>query len=191
MGVVSRHSAVVQDGSALQSELASVPPKSDSDKYADKFLRSAQPSPPIAWSNWYRQVRWFNLSVIVITPLVALYGAATTHLDPRTFSFCVLYYVFNMIGGSFLVCSGIIIFLNFVGDPKESLLVCRLTPCPHHLYLIMTCHYQVTTAYGLTGHIMLLDHLSIFSPSLAEAPFKARSGGGLEAIGLTTGKHSN
>lgn len=112
MGVVSRPSNVVQDGSRAQPEPVSQAPTlhdpaatadiPDSDKYVDKLLRSAEPLPPITWSNWYREIRWFNLSVIVITPLVALYGALTTHLETRTFWFCVFYYVFNMIGG-FLV----------------------------------------------------------------------------------------
>lgn len=73
----------------------------DSDKYVQRLLRDAEQSPPVTFSNWYKQVRWFNLSVIAVTPLVALYGATTTHLDIRTFCFCVFYYVFNMIGQSF------------------------------------------------------------------------------------------
>ena len=81
-------------------------PKSDvtassipvSDKYVDKLLRSTEPLPPITRSNWYKEVRWFNLLVIIITPLLSIYGAATTNLDVRTFWFCVFYYVFNMIG---------------------------------------------------------------------------------------------
>ena len=109
MGVVSRPSGVVQDNFRAQPKAASHPSVSsnptptplipDSDKYVDKLLQNADPLPPITWSNWHKEVRWFNLSVIVITPLVALYGALTTHLDTRTFWFCVLYYVFNMIGG--------------------------------------------------------------------------------------------
>jgi len=112
MGVVSRSSSVVEDDFRVQSKpsshsslsstatATSVP--SDSDKYVDKLLRNAEPLPPITLSNCYREVRWFNLSVIVITPLVALYGALTTRLDTRTFWFCVFYYVFNMIGASSL-----------------------------------------------------------------------------------------
>ncbi|KAF9645342.1 delta9-fatty acid desaturase [Thelephora ganbajun] len=105
MGVVSRPSGVVQDDSRAQPKLAPAPSKPittsgipDSDKYVDRLLRNAEPLPPITWSNWYKEVRWFNLSVIVITPLVSLYGALTTHLEMRTFWFCVFYYVFNMIG---------------------------------------------------------------------------------------------
>ena len=109
MGVVSRPSGTVQDDSGAHPKLISygsvssgpvaTPGIPDSDKYVDKLLRNADPLPPITWSNWYREIRWFNLSVIVITPLVAFYGALTTRLDTCTFWFCVFYYVFNMIGG--------------------------------------------------------------------------------------------
>lgn len=134
MGVVSRPSGVVQYDSRAQPKPAphlSLPllpnstatpfmPHSDkSDKYVDKLLSKAEPLPPITWSNWHKEIRWFNLSVIVITPLVALYGALTTHLETRTFWFCVLYYVFNMIGGFFYPVRGDSISANFVRDSKE------------------------------------------------------------------------
>ena len=116
MGPVPRLSHLIQDDSGAQSKsvlLASVSAKSvtassipDTDKYVDKLIRGAEPRPPVTWSNWHKEVRWFNLSVIVITPLVALYGAVTTHLDARTFWFCAFYYVFNMIGGLFRSVSG-------------------------------------------------------------------------------------
>ena len=116
MGVVSRPSNTVLDDSRVK------PDPSDSDNYVDKLLRNADPLPPVTWSNWHKQVRWFNLSVIVITPLAALYGAATTRLDVRTFYFCVFYYVFNMIGTCLLPVR--LLSPNLVGGSKESPLVC-------------------------------------------------------------------
>ena len=111
MGVASPPSGVAQDDFRAQPKAAFHAPASsnsaatslipDSDKYVDKLLRNTEPLPPITWSNWYREIRWFNLSVIAITPLVALYGALTTHLETRTFWFSVFYYVFNEIGGFF------------------------------------------------------------------------------------------
>ena len=53
----------------------------------------------------------------------------------------------------------------------------------------MTCHCQVIIACGLTEHITLLSPLSISSLWREGAPFRERSGGGLAAIGLTTGKN--
>jgi hypothetical protein len=114
MGLISPLSDVVQGDPRAHlnksASFASVSPKSEattpsgtpvSDRYVDRLLRNAEPLPPITRLNWYKEIRWFNLSVIVITPLVALYGAATTRLDVRTFWFCVFYYVFNMIGEPF------------------------------------------------------------------------------------------
>jgi hypothetical protein len=138
MGVVSRPSSVVQDDSRAQPEPVPDPsaPSNptatsstpDSDKYVDKLLRNAEPLPPITWSNWHREVRWFSLSVIVITPLIALYGALTTPLDARTFWFCAFYYVFNMIG-EVSVCFGKLSSSHSVGDFQESRLVCTPTLC--------------------------------------------------------------
>jgi hypothetical protein len=136
MGVVSRPSSVVQDDPRAPPEPVSRPSASpnhaatsgapDSDKYVDKLLRNADSLPPITWSNWYREVRWFNLSVIVVTPLVALYGALTTDLDSRTFWFCAFYYVFNMIGGVFGLFRKVVlsliplgVFRNYCGQVPQ------------------------------------------------------------------------
>lgn len=126
MGVVSRPSGVVQDDfgahpnfvscDSASSDSAATSGIPDSDKYVDKLLRKADPLPPISWSNWHREIRWFNLSVIVITPLVALYGALTTRLETRTFWFCVSYYVFNMIGGCSVRFGIMFLLSDFVGD---------------------------------------------------------------------------
>ncbi|KAJ6598464.1 delta 9-fatty acid desaturase protein [Mycena vulgaris] len=43
-------------------------------------------------------VRWFNVSVLVVTPLIALYGLLFVPLDRRTIMFAAAYYVFSMIG---------------------------------------------------------------------------------------------
>jgi len=122
--------------SSTSSDSAATSGMPDSDKYVDKLLRNADRSPPITWSNWYKEIRWFNLSVIVITPLVALYGALTTRLETRTLWFCVFYYVFNMIGGC-SACFGVMFPpSDFVGDFQESRQVCTpnglpAPPCHH------------------------------------------------------------
>ena len=59
---------------------------------------SESPLPPITWRNWHRQIRWFNLAVVVLTPLLAVYGLYTTTLTTPTVLFSAAYYVFNMIG---------------------------------------------------------------------------------------------
>ena len=58
--------------------------------------------PLVAWLRtvwtWGSQIRWFNLIVVVATPLMSLYGAYTTTLKTNTFIFCILCYLINMIG---------------------------------------------------------------------------------------------
>ena len=175
MGVVSRPSSVVQDDPGAQpmpishalvssdSLVASGVP--DSDKYVDKLLRDADPLPPITWSNLYREIRWFNLSVIVITPLVALYGALTTFLETRTFWFCVFYYVFNMIGG-FPACCGTTPS-DSVGDVQELRQVCTPNALPTSAY-----HYV-----SLLGYHRLWSHRA-YNASRPLEYFLAVAGGG-------------
>lgn len=55
-------------------------------------------APPLTIRNWAKEVVWFNLGVVTLTPLISLYGLITTRFDGRTAWFCVAYYVFNMIG---------------------------------------------------------------------------------------------
>lgn len=45
-----------------------------------------------------RRVRWFNLAVLTITPLVGLYGIVTTPLSANTLIWSFVCYVFSMIG---------------------------------------------------------------------------------------------
>ncbi|KAF7369083.1 Acyl-CoA desaturase [Mycena venus] len=43
-------------------------------------------------------VRWFNVAVLVLTPLAAIYGLVFVPLDRRTVIFACAYYLFSMIG---------------------------------------------------------------------------------------------
>ena len=45
------------------------------------------------------RVRWFNLSILTITPVLAIYGLLTVLPDSRTSVFAILYYIFSMLGG--------------------------------------------------------------------------------------------
>ena len=176
MGLVSRPSGVAQDDSGAQPKPAPVAsassPKSDatasgipqSDKYVDKLLRGAERLPPVTWANWHERIRWFNLSVIVITPLLALYGAATTYLEARTVWFGVVYYVFNMIGGFLLVCSEII--SNFVGTLRN-----------HGWYLPCLLAWSSYHDVSLSGYHRLWSHRA-YNASKPLEYFLAVAGGG-------------
>ena len=44
------------------------------------------------------RVRWFNLSILTITPILAIYGLLTVLPNPKTSVFAILYYIFSMLG---------------------------------------------------------------------------------------------
>lgn len=70
----------------------------ETESHVDKVLKETPHLPPITWSNWYQEVRWFNASVIFCTPLVGLYGALTTTLLWPTFLFGIGLFAFGMLG---------------------------------------------------------------------------------------------
>jgi stearoyl-CoA desaturase (Delta-9 desaturase) len=43
-------------------------------------------------------IRWFNLAVFTITPLIALYGLLSVKIKRDTAFFAVAYYIFSMLG---------------------------------------------------------------------------------------------
>ncbi|KLO17514.1 delta 9-fatty acid desaturase protein [Schizopora paradoxa] len=53
---------------------------------------------PLTWPSFLSQVRWFNLTVELLLPLVSLYGLCTTRCSVKTALFTVACYILNMIG---------------------------------------------------------------------------------------------
>jgi hypothetical protein len=46
-----------------------------------------------------QRVQWFNVVILMATPALALYGYLTAPtIDTRTLAFCILYYLFGMLG---------------------------------------------------------------------------------------------
>jgi hypothetical protein len=46
-----------------------------------------------------QRVQWFNIVILTATPALALYGYLTTPtIDSRTLAFCILYYLYGMLG---------------------------------------------------------------------------------------------
>jgi len=176
MGVVSRPSGVVQNEPIshppASSESAATSGVPDSDKYVDKLLRNVDPLPPITWSNWHREVRWFNLSVIVVTPLVALYGAMTTHLDARTLWFCAFYFVFNVIGGFFLSVSGRwVLSSNSVGE---------ITGITAGMYTPTFCPYPLCCDVSIPGYHRLWSHRAYNASKPLEYLLAVAGGGSVQ-----------
>jgi len=46
----------------------------------------------------FSRLNWLHVPLLVGTPLIALYGMATTQLQARTFAFAVAYYFFSGLG---------------------------------------------------------------------------------------------
>ena len=68
--------------------------------FVERQLAATTVRPPVTLQNWTQEVIWFNLLVVIATPLLSLWGLCTTAFTARTFAFCTAYYVFNMIGMS-------------------------------------------------------------------------------------------
>ncbi|TFK56285.1 delta 9-fatty acid desaturase protein [Heliocybe sulcata] len=54
--------------------------------------------PAITLSKPRKEIRWFSLAVLLLTPMAAVYGSFTTPLTHKTCVFAMLYYIFNMLG---------------------------------------------------------------------------------------------
>lgn len=96
------------------SKSAEVKPGASQQDFASQTL-IIPPLPPVTWQNFYKEIRWFNLGVVVLTPILALYGLWTTKLQTPTVLFSVAYYVFNMIGECSNAACEFIIFIFIPG----------------------------------------------------------------------------
>lgn len=63
-------------------------------------IQLVAPRPPITWRNFHTEIRWFNLGVVTLTPLAALYGLCTTEIRTPTVWFSVFLWAYNMVGAS-------------------------------------------------------------------------------------------
>lgn len=65
---------------------------------SSRSLQLTAPRPPITRTNFIYEIRWFNLAVVTLTPLLSIYGLCTTKLHKATIAFSIVCYVVNMIG---------------------------------------------------------------------------------------------
>ena len=47
---------------------------------------------PITWTNWYKHVNWLQAFILGTTPIIAIYGIATTNLVLKTAIWSGIYY---------------------------------------------------------------------------------------------------
>ncbi|EUC54182.1 delta 9-fatty acid desaturase, partial [Rhizoctonia solani AG-3 Rhs1AP] len=68
------------------------------DNYVQHTLATTKPLPPVTIHNWWQEVNHLNCFFIFFTPLLALYGALTTHLQWKTACFAVFWYFVTGLG---------------------------------------------------------------------------------------------
>ncbi|GBE87551.1 delta 9-fatty acid desaturase protein [Sparassis latifolia] len=68
------------------------------DNYVSWTLKNQTSRPPITWDNWWQEMNWLNLSILTITPVIALWGAFYVKLRWETFVWSVFYYYVTGLG---------------------------------------------------------------------------------------------
>lgn len=81
------------------------------DNYVAYTLKNQKALPPVTWENWWKELNYLSLSILTITPAIAIYGACTTKLRWETAVFAVFYY-----------------FLTGLGEFRFRVLFCRFGP---------------------------------------------------------------
>lgn len=68
------------------------------DNYVAWTLKNQKPLPPITWDNWWKELNYLSLSILTITPMIALWGAFRVHLRWETAVWSVIYYYMTGLG---------------------------------------------------------------------------------------------
>ena len=68
------------------------------DNYVEHTLRTQKARPDITWSNVLQELNYLSLSIVTITPALAIYGAFTTELNRKTAIWSVIYYFITGLG---------------------------------------------------------------------------------------------
>lgn len=71
------------------------------DNYVAWTLKNQKERPPISWDNWWKELNYLSLSVLTITPAIAIWGALNVPLRWQTAVFSVFYYFFTGLGEHF------------------------------------------------------------------------------------------
>lgn len=71
------------------------------DNYVQHTLRTVEPLPPITLSNVFQELNRLTASLLILSPLIGLYGAYKTPLCWQTGVWAVMYYFITGLGMSF------------------------------------------------------------------------------------------
>ena len=68
------------------------------DNYVSHTLKTTKPLPPITLSNLLENINYLSLTILSVTPLLAIIGLFTTPIQTKTFWFSIFYYYFTGLG---------------------------------------------------------------------------------------------
>ncbi|CCM02507.1 uncharacterized protein FIBRA_04609 [Fibroporia radiculosa] len=68
------------------------------DNYVAWTLKNQKPLPPVSWNNWWKELNYLSLSILTITPSIALWGAFHVKLRWETAIWSVFYYFVTGLG---------------------------------------------------------------------------------------------
>jgi stearoyl-CoA desaturase (delta-9 desaturase) len=66
--------------------------------YVSHTLKTQKALPPLTWDNWYRELNWLNVGILILSPIFGLFGAYHTKLRWETALFSVFYYFVTGLG---------------------------------------------------------------------------------------------
>lgn len=68
------------------------------DNYVSYTLKHQKSLPPISWDNWYKELNWLHVAILVGTPILGLAGSYYTRLRWETAIWSVVYYYMTGLG---------------------------------------------------------------------------------------------
>lgn len=66
--------------------------------YVEHVLSTTDAEPPITWTNFYKRFNWLHLTILTVSPSIAIYGLLTTRLTLSTALWSIVYYFVTGLG---------------------------------------------------------------------------------------------
>ena len=70
------------------------------DNYVSHTLKNTKPLPPVTFQNLLENINYLSLTILTVTPLLAIIGLFTIPVQKKTFWFSVFYYYVTGLGTS-------------------------------------------------------------------------------------------
>ena len=88
------------DSSASQPRMTVEQEEEDfvKNNYVQRTLKNEAELPPVTWRNWYKEVSWPPATLLLIEPLIALYGILTTAVMWQTVVCSIVWYFLTGFG---------------------------------------------------------------------------------------------